>query len=278
MWGSTLVSRTQNLFLRANMGFSSFKSRTELTFKVQVLRGFVFQYLEHAPWKVYNGLTLCPKPSPCTMQFTLNQHYIENPISSTPSIKKKNLQPYIVSRLILLLCVRYLPNVAISCGCWGHLAPAPQQSRCSSRASGEAWGFQTLQVFLVNFQAALEHEFWGFVLGWGCWHLSEYITLQLMRRWIWWMHKSNQDHSGSWSICLETTSCIGEHKLSARLTTCCQMTWLQVQTPSRRALSCPWSSTFPFAIKTVPSGVKSSLEAAPLTAAQTRIINPDFCT
>lgn len=70
------MSRTQNLLLRANMGFSSFKSRTELTFKVQVLRGFVLQHSEHAPRNVYNGLTV---PSPHTKQFTLNQHYIENP-------------------------------------------------------------------------------------------------------------------------------------------------------------------------------------------------------
>lgn len=69
------MSRTQNLLLRANLGFSSFNSRTEVTFKVQVLRGFV---LQHAPRKVCNGLTLCPKPSPRTMQFTLNQRYIEN--------------------------------------------------------------------------------------------------------------------------------------------------------------------------------------------------------
>lgn len=53
-------------------------------------------------------------------------------------------------------------------------------------------------------------------------------------------------------------------------------TWLQVQTPSRRAFSCPWSSAFQFAIKAVPSGVKGNLEAAPLIAVQTRILNPDF--
>lgn len=52
------MSRTQTRLLRANMGFSPFKSRTEMTLKVQVLRGFVLQHSEHALRKVCNGLTM----------------------------------------------------------------------------------------------------------------------------------------------------------------------------------------------------------------------------
>lgn len=58
---------TQNFLLRANMGFSSFKSRTELAFKVQMLRRFVLQHSEHPPRKVSNELTLCLHLTPCSL-------------------------------------------------------------------------------------------------------------------------------------------------------------------------------------------------------------------
>lgn len=59
-----LGSKSQNSLPTVNMGFSSFKSRTEFTSKVQVLRDFVLQCSEHAPRKMHNGLTWLPEPSP----------------------------------------------------------------------------------------------------------------------------------------------------------------------------------------------------------------------
>jgi len=73
----TLGSRSQNSPLTVSVVFSSFRSRTELTFKVQLLRDFVLQCSEHAPGKMHNGLTWLPKPSPHTMQFMLSQHYMQ---------------------------------------------------------------------------------------------------------------------------------------------------------------------------------------------------------
>lgn len=60
-------------------------------------------------------------------------------------------------------CVRYLPNIAVGCGCWGHLDPAPHQLQGSSRALGRAGGLQTqrcrwMETFLVNFQALSERQ------------------------------------------------------------------------------------------------------------------------
>lgn len=68
-------SSSQNLLLTVNMGFSAFKSRTELSSKVRLLRGFVPLWWKHAPGKMRNGLAGLPEPSPHTVQFMLNQHY-----------------------------------------------------------------------------------------------------------------------------------------------------------------------------------------------------------
>lgn len=83
----------------------------------------------------------------------------------------------------MLWCVRYMPNTAVSCGCWGHLGAAPQQLWCSSRALGEAGGFQIQQADPdLSGELSGSSSTWilGFILGWGYWHLSEYTTLH------WW--------------------------------------------------------------------------------------------
>lgn len=135
--------------------------------------------------------------------------------------------------------------------------------------SGFVWGFRRSRRFAdpelqagpelpsepsgFKWVAAVEHELWSCILGWGSWHLSEYTALHLMGGWIWWMHKSNYEHIGSWSTCLQTMqlSCAQpEHELAGYA--CNILPDVPgTQTPFRTALSCPWNSAFLFAIKAV---------------------------
>lgn len=114
-----------------------------------------------------------------------------------------------------------------------------------------------IQIFPVNFQAALQHEFWSFILGWGCWHLSEYTTLHCGEMDL----MDAQEQSGSFWLHLSSDYLVHRQNTSSVHTwqPAARCTWLQVQTPSRRALSWPWNSAFLFAIKAGPSGVKTTL-------------------
>lgn len=156
--------------------------------------------------------------------------------------------------------------MAIGCSCWGHLDPDPRQLWCSSRASGEAGGFQTLQA-----DPDLSGEFSG--SSWT-WVLGFYFRLkQLTFEWVYCIAVHGgmallgaQEQLGAFWLVVHLPSDYLVHSLNtSSLYTwqhAARCAWLRVQTPRRTALSCPWSSAFPFAIKAVLSGVKGNLEAA----------------
>lgn len=101
--------------------------------------------------------------------------------------------------------------------------------------------------------AAVEHELWGCILGWGGWHFSEHTALHLMGGWIWWMHKSNYEHIDSWSTCLQTTQLLLSSMSSLDMVDNILPDVLGTQTPYRTALNGAWSSAFLFVVKAVES-------------------------
>lgn len=161
----------------------------------------------------------------------------------------------------------------MGCGCWGHWDPAPQQLWCSSRASGEARGLQTLQA-----DPYLSGEPSG--SSWT-WILRFHFRLRpLTFEWLYYIAVGKmdlmdaQEELGSFWLVVHLPSDYLMHSL--HMSSLCTWqhaawcTWLQEN------LSCPWSSAFPFATKAVLSGVKGSPEAAPLIAVQTWTLHLDL--
>lgn len=192
MWGGTLVSRTQHLC----HGFFFFQKQYRAHFQRAGAERLCSSALRACPQKGVQWVDTV------SQAFTLHHAVYIKPTlhwklkqSPLPLLSRKKPCSHTLFAgwsccCVLDICQTWLLAVVAE-GTWTQIHTSFDVQAGLQEKQEVSRHCRQIQIFLVNFQAALEHEFWGFILGWSSWHLSEFTALQLMGGWICWVHKSS---------------------------------------------------------------------------------------